>query len=544
MDEQKSTLEQVETKPKEGNVDTKKTSSTPNTDIVMMTMTHAKKKVKEQKKAENVSESPVDDINQAVHSDQSIEQAPVEESIKESSTAEEELPLEQKSSKGGLGKTIAIVACLAALGGGAYYAQQQGWLNDLIPSSTTPPSVSTQENTTDNTVHHEVSTTEADTPVMAESTENSSVTEPPSMAHIDHTPTAEASVDIPVDIASEVKTPADTSITNLQEEEPKEAVSTESEQTTNVVSTQALVLDNQAINPAADSEEVIYLKNRINEQNQQIAQLTQQLQATQHEIANQQTQLQKTQQSLVTDILRYYNAADFERTVNFNKDRTIKALSAIQVAIADQRGEQWSALSLAIDKDISALNTAKVADINALFNLSKALDEALQTAPFMSPESVTGVVPSATSSMANTSEVDQEIPWLDRAINQVERLPAEAFEAIRSDLGGLVRVEKLSDPALATLSLAEVKLQREATLAQLRIAQEALLKREDAIWKSAMQKVEQQLMKYYNLNAEKTQQAIAIVRQLIATPIHTDLPKLSYTQQVIDQINHDLSKEN
>ncbi len=475
------------------------------------------------------------------------------------------------SSRGGVGKMILGGVIVASLAGGAYYYAQQNQLFGLGESSTTGSTLTEAPQSSDtsvvNTAENTVATTDTNekTEMSAEtnsaettSAESSSVADTLAKELSDNAKkteeTAKALADdlIGTGVTEEKVETSDTE--EKTTESPSEAMTSETiqqdsssvvasaitENTTNSVSSESADLNPTESNPATQA-----LETRLAAQEQQIAQLVAQLKEAQAVAAEQQAKEQK-QQSLrhvLNELSSLYQAADFERTVRVNKENAVKALGILKNQLALQTDEVWNGVRQAVDSDIEALNNAGDINLDKLFAASNELAELVKSAPFVSAESGNDTVATTANTVTDTTS-NTGGSWLDQAINHVERLPAQAYEAIRSDLGGLVKVEKLSNPAVAMMSISDIQAQRAETLRQLSIAQEALLKRQEPVWKAAMQKVEQQLMTYYNLNIEKTQQAVALARQLMNTSVQSSLPALSNTQQALEQFARQLRIEN
>ncbi len=475
------------------------------------------------------------------------------------------------SSRGGVGKMILGGVILASLAGGAYYYAQQNQLFGLGESSTTESTLTEAPQSSDtsvvNTAENTVATTDTNekTEMSAEtnsaettSAESSSVADTLAKELSDNAKkteeTAKALADDLIGTGvteekvetsdTEEKTPESSSeaMTSeaIQQDSSSVVASSITENTTNSVSPESA-----ESNPTESNSATQALETRLAAQEQQIAQLVAQLKEAQAVAAEQQAKEQK-QQSLrhvLNELSSLYQAADFERTVRVNKENAVKALGILKNQLALQTDEVWNGVRQAVDSDIEALNNAGDINLDKLFAASNELAELVKSAPFVSAESGNDTVATTANTVTDTTS-NTGGSWLDQAINHVERLPAQAYEAIRSDLGGLVKVEKLSNPAVAMMSISDIQAQRAETLRQLSIAQEALLKRQEPVWKAAMQKVEQQLMTYYNLNIEKTQQAVALARQLMNTSVQSSLPALSNTQQALEQFARQLRIEN
>lgn len=532
---------------------------------------------------EQVETKVSEEISQDSEILQSAEQ--VETAVEETvaTMSETEVSEEVKNSKGGFGKVVLGGVILASLAGGGYYYAQQNNLFGLgmapntsdaavaetaatsaeaVSTPAVPEVVPTEEKTaTDSGV------TDA-TPVADTATKENTSADVTSAAPTDATSSENGTESTFVDTLNKevadsmkkteesVKAIAEDIVAATSTEQAVEQ-STENSATDNateVNKVESAESTSQEPSSAAQTSPVeaavastSALEARLAAQEQQITQLVAQLKEAQSQAAVQQAKEQKllSHRAVLNELSGLFQAADFERSVRASKENALKALTVLNAQLALQQDTLWDNVRQAVDKDIQTLTEAADINLDKLFKATNELAELVKTAPFISAEGAQSTVTTPTTSSATASSTSTtEGSWLDQAINHVERLPVQAYEAIRSDLGGLITVEKLSNPAASTLSVSEIQAQRAETLRQLSIAQEALLKREESVWKAATQKVEQQLMTYYNINFEKTQQAVALARQLMETSVKSNLPALSNTQQALEQFARQLRIEN
>ncbi|ETD72129.1 hypothetical protein V757_06225 [Pelistega indica] len=324
--------------------------------------------------------------------------------------------------------------------------------------------------------------------------------------------------------------------------------STESTSATSTTPSADSTTVNEAEAPAKEvaSEHKLTLEDRFIEQTKQIAQLTLELEMTKKQAQQQlaEAKVNQSQQSLLTEVTRLFNAADFERSVTVSKTKTLQTLALIKSSVANQPEAVWAGVRQAVEEDEAAINASNDVDLDSTYKATQELEKLLKVAPFVSAENSSGTASNYEPEKVAVPDTEQgpDSTWLDKAVNQVQKLPAEAYNAIRSDLGGLVKVEKLSNPDTALLSIDDVNRQRMETALQLSIAQQALLKRDEGIWQEALAKVGRQLETYYNLNIESTQQAVALTKQLQSVSVKSTLPALSHTQRILEQVARELGK--
>ncbi|NOL49631.1 uroporphyrinogen-III C-methyltransferase [Pelistega europaea] len=517
------------------------------------------------------------------------------------------------SKKGNVGKSVMTIVALAALiGGGYYYAKEQGFIgssesvvsNDNTSADSasadnadkanmTAGSESTPENTTSSsasTASDSSATSTASDSSAAPTASDSSAASTASDSSATSTasdssaaPTAsDSSAASTASDSSTTSTASDSSATSTASDSSAASTASDSSATStasdssaaptasdssaqpsadadnttppptgsdNTASTTSAGASTEVANTPASDASVASLSAALKQQEQQIAQLTEQLKAAQAAMADQQVKSEQQQalRQTLHNLTQLYQSADFERTVRVSKENTLKALAVLESTLALQSGDEWKAVRLAVEQDIDTLKASTDVNLDKLFQATKGLSELLKVAPFVSAESGQGVIVPVESSEiqeTNAATPAETTSWLDKAINHVEKFSGDAYNAIRSDLGGLIKVEKLSNPEVALMSVEQVQQLREETLRQLSIAQEALLKRQQTIWAEAMQKVEHALTTYYNTNVDVVQQAVALAHQLAGTSVASQLPDLQRTQQALEQLARQLRLDN
>lgn len=445
--------------------------------------------------------------------DTTVEKEGVEQNLTEEDTVEYTESVTTNTSKAsGVGKSAITIAVLAVLiGGGYYYAKEQGFIGDkasgtvadtTITDVSAVEPVATQEQKTD------VSTVE---PVVTQEQKTEASMTPPENTSMHMTPTQEGASIEASDQAS------DSTVVH------------------------------ESVSDVTLDKEVTTLAETLKQQEQQIAQLTEQLKEAQKIITHQQTQTEHQQvlRKGWYELTRLYQLADFERTVRVSKENTLKALAVLEATLASEDGEIWQNVRQAVRQDVDILKESKDINLDQLFKTTEELVALIKVAPFVSAEGGQGVITSVTPSTVegNTAQ-DTSVSWFDKVINRAEKLPTQAYDAIRSDLGGLIKVEKLSNPQNALLSIEQIQQLRTETLRQLSIAQEALLKHQQDIWDKAIQKVEQLLTAYYNTNVAIVQQALELTHQLEKVSVVSPLPELKHTQQALEQLAHQFHLNN
>lgn len=510
--------------------------------------------------SEKTSES-VEEVSSGVAAEEADDKPADTESEKEAedsadTTSENATEEENSSSKGSAVKKALGVLIVAALAGGAYYAQQNQFFG-LLGDSANEQSAATEAAS---------SGEQSVAPEAASSGEQSATTEAASSGEQSAAPEVASSGEQATESTSSTSDASTTTNVSTAELAPSESTATEpattNEQSVSTeagaASEQATTAENESSAPeASTTAEVSTTEPSVSVEvtsepssattssstsettvDAPVAKMPEQAEV--HDSAQTEAELQRKVASIrLAEVLNLYQAADFERSVRVSKENTLKALDLLKKHIALQSDSLWKPVLEAVNRDEQTLKNSADIDLDKLFKATDELAKLVKQAHFMSAE--TGeVILHPESEKSVVSEEAKPGAWLDLAINQVERLPSQAYEAIRSDLGGLIRVEKLSDPEVATLPVERLQQLRQETLLQVSIAQEALLKRQQAIWQEATGKIEQLLSTYYNTGLESTQQALALARQLMKTSIQSELPALDNTHQALEQLTRQL----
>ncbi|WP_071058008.1 uroporphyrinogen-III C-methyltransferase [Pelistega sp. MC2] len=505
------------------------------------------------------STPPESSANQSTSSESSPSQSTQSEATSSSST-----PTVSETPSTSASATSSSTATSSAVPSTATEASENA---TMVTDSTTGTTTSTEPTVTSETTGVAVNTTTGDatetnkeasadankdTEVIAESTKES----------VDTSSTSTAASTSTGDMANATGTSnpsVETATVDTATEASSTEVSSNSTQTTKTTSTESTSATsttpsadsttvNEAEAPAKEvaSEHKLTLEDRFIEQTKQIAQLTLELEMTKKQAQQQlaEAKVNQSQQSLLTEVTRLFNAADFERSVTVSKTKTLQTLALIKSSVANQPEAVWAGVRQAVEEDEAAINASNDVDLDSTYKATQELEKLLKVAPFVSAENSSGTASNYEPEKVAVPDTEQgpDSTWLDKAVNQVQKLPAEAYNAIRSDLGGLVKVEKLSNPDTALLSIDDVNRQRMETALQLSIAQQALLKRDEGIWQEALAKVGRQLETYYNLNIESTQQAVALTKQLQSVSVKSTLPALSHTQRILEQVARELGK--
>jgi len=168
----------------------------------------------------------------------------------------------------------------------------------------------------------------------------------------------------------------------------------------------------------------------------------------------------------------------------------------------------------ALAVDIAALRMTEKVDRDGIYLELQAISAALETLTVLEPTA------------------DSEVP---QRSNSAERGPAtlaEIFERLATKFAGLIIVQKRQQPIEPLLTQAEQTMVRQNLYLLLQQAQSALLREEQLIYSSSLDKTETLLRRYFQLNNE-SEALVARLQALSKRAVSQSLPDISGSQKAI-----------
>ena len=281
----------------------------------------------------------------------------------------------------------------------------------------------------------------------------------------------------------------------------------------------------------------------------------QEIHRLQQELLAMQQHLQDTNESaeslLLNDVSRLLQSADNELRFNANVTNAVSILTVAQRLAAESKNRVLEGLVGVIGADIVALKSTETATTEKMFaqvqQLSTLIDRApLNTPDYASHNNLMVPVPSAADKKAttgadialaesDTAELAADARWYERSWNQTKSFASTAYSAVASDLGDLVRVEKLSEPDSGLLSADQAGIMRNNLKTQLGFAQQALMSRQQDIWQTSLTTVAQALDQYFRPDAAETTQAKQMIAELGRSSVRPTVPDISHSQRALSE---------
>jgi len=299
------------------------------------------------------------------------------------------------------------------------------------------------------------------------------------------------------------------------------------------------------------------IRDQLDRQSAQIIALRDQLESSQKQLQQlQTTRLQASRDEttlfVVNDVSRLVTMAQNELAIAGNLENAVASLETAIKAIDQADAPVLAGLRGALAADIVTLKSAPTIGVDAQFAQVAALSGKIDALPMLAPDQA-GAKPMAGQSSdvtspaqgANdTSSVASSDVWYERAWNEVKTWPAAAWEGLRSDLGGIVRVEKLADPNQVLLTVDQAAQLRANLQQHLHFAQQALLNGQQGIWTSSLETVVKGIRQSFNQDSVETQQVLTQLQQLLQAGVRQQLPPITQSVKAVQETRKQLKSMN
>ena len=211
--------------------------------------------------------------------------------------------------------------------------------------------------------------------------------------------------------------------------------------------------------------------------------------------------------------------ANLHLAINHDQKTALTTLQLALQQLTTSQNPAFSTLKQAISSDISALNAVPVVHTHQLFSEIAAINEAIQN---LSPLP-TQINAPAMNTAENIKTVDANLPWYKQAWESIKQLKT------------LFVIHHINQPAEPIVAPEQIQNVKQAILAQLNMAQWALLHHDNADYQTALKTVSTWLTRYFSLNDAKNpiQNQLA---ELIKIQIDPTLPSLNNTLNALSDI--------
>lgn len=373
---------------------------------------------------------------------------------------------------------------------------------------------------------------------------------------------------VQADAANEQPATADTSASETGAQSLSTESSAESQDSADSTDSDTVQPATDATQPAsadatgrqADTALPSDIRDQLDRQSAQIIALRDQLESSQKQLQQLQSarlQASRNEASLfiLNDVSRLVSMAQNELAISGNIENAVASLETARKTVDQADSPVLAGLQGALAADIVTLKSTPVSTQDMLFSQASALAEKIDMLPMIAPDQPGARPMAATSahsaaqdtSSSNETNVDTTNPsaaWYERAWIEVKTWPATVWNGLRSDLGGIVRVEKLADPDQVLLTVDQAAQLRANLKQNLHFAQQALLNGQQGIWTSSLENVVKGLRQSFNQDSSDTQQALAQAHALLKAGVRPQMPEITQSVKAVQETRNQLKSMN
>ncbi|MGE5337313.1 MAG: uroporphyrinogen-III C-methyltransferase [Gemmatimonadota bacterium] len=216
-------------------------------------------------------------------------------------------------------------------------------------------------------------------------------------------------------------------------------------------------------------------------------------------------------EAALIDIERLVTLASAELQISGHVPTALAALQAAQMRLTQVDRPQYLGMRRALERDIEKLRAVPQVDFTGL---ALKLDQILQ--------SVDGWPLLSEAKHARAATPAKSAP---------PAAPAGAWDRIRAwvalEFGDLIRIREVETPEALLLSSSQQQLVRERLKLRLLSARQALLARNDRLFRSDLADAQATIRRYFDARAAGPAEALAQLRQVAQTTLAVDVPSLS-----------------
>ena len=190
-----------------------------------------------------------------------------------------------------------------------------------------------------------------------------------------------------------------------------------------------------------------------------------------------------------------------------NIDGALTALNIADRRIADYGDPELQPVRQQIAQDIASLQQIERIDLAGTINRLHAVEQ-----------SIDNLQPGSTVATADkTTTTDQ---------NSTDK-PDSVWQQIVQDLSGVVKIQRIDQPAIPLIPPDQQYFLRENTRALIMTARMALLRNDGETYKKSLQQAQQWVMKYFNSESQNTRWTINELKKLAAINLNPQLPDIT-----------------
>ncbi|HYG43182.1 MAG TPA: uroporphyrinogen-III C-methyltransferase [Bordetella sp.] len=242
---------------------------------------------------------------------------------------------------------------------------------------------------------------------------------------------------------------------------------------------------------------------------------------------------------LANDIERLLVLANQQLRLAGNVNNAIVALETAQARLAHADRPRFAGLQQSINGDLDRLRAVATIDIPAQSGRIDRLAGLVSKAPMLVPDAAApgesrgngGAVAARPVPLAQDTDPRAALPadaaWWQVWRAEIASWPGRAGSVLAHELGDLISIQRVDQPAALMLSAEQAGQARAALRQRLMTAQLAMLMRQPEVWKNELDNVVNALRTYYDARSADTQAALRLAQDLAQTDIAVRLPDVS-----------------
>lgn len=246
--------------------------------------------------------------------------------------------------------------------------------------------------------------------------------------------------------------------------------------------------------------------------------------------------------ALVNDVDHMVTIASQQLTLNGNVANAIVALESAQSRLARANRPALASLQQTINGDLDRLRATSVVDVAAVSAQLRQLDDLIGHAALLVPDAAAprpaspASASEAPSASGQSSPAGRESSGWRHAVDVVQGWWHSAWSSTSDELARLVSIRRVSDPAALLMSPDQAHQLRENLHLRIMTAQLALMMRQQSVWNSETQALDQALNTRFDTKDPLTRKALELVAGLARTPIAVKPPSVQNSLQAIEAL--------
>lgn len=235
---------------------------------------------------------------------------------------------------------------------------------------------------------------------------------------------------------------------------------------------------------------------------------------------------------LLNDVERSVDLANQQLRLAGDVSNAIVALETAQSRLAQANRPSLASLQQSINGDVDRLRAVSTVDVPTQIARIERLMDLVGRAPMLVPGAAAAQAAPETAAPASPAEqaaasLPADASWWMRWRAEMATWPARAASIMTREFGDLIRVQRVAKPDAILLSPEQTGMVRATLRQRLMTAQLALMMRQQPVWKTEFDNVQDTLAHYYDTRTPDVMSALDLAHQLDQTEISVRLPDIS-----------------